>query len=56
MTEYRTPLDYYKEMTKGMEHCDKPEGFEQLCLEVIDFTLKLHREQLRRDFRHVSLY
>lgn len=51
-----TTEDYYQAIMEGAEGCSVPEGFEEFAKEIIELTLKLHRKQLRQDFRHVSLY
>jgi hypothetical protein len=54
--ELFTTDDYYKAIMEGAEGCSVPEGFEEMAKEIIALTLKLHRQQLRTAFKHVSLY
>jgi hypothetical protein len=53
--ELITVQDYYDAIMEGTDNC-VPEGWEEFAKEIIDITLMLHKKELRKSFRHVSLY
>jgi hypothetical protein len=54
--ELITIQDYYDAIMEGTDECGIPEGWEEFAQDIIELTLMLHKKQLRKDFRHVSLY